>query len=333
MTGRIQQARHRVWQTLEALDRAAPGTETKTILEQHLAASHRYAGVHPFNEITGAAELADQVWSPLKQAMPVLQRRPDIFFAGYHHMTESNALWVVSMGNLLGDWVNPWLGITPTHKLTYVPYVSWYRIENDSIVETVEWFDLLSVITQAGKNPYASKQTAAHIMSPGPLTHDGLLQEPPPTELSQQTFNITEAMLTELAETMTSPDDHMTSHWHADMNWFGPTGIGACLGFRGYRRGHTGPFEAQQDFVDYYPESAATAEGNYAAFLWRPCLGMRNTGGYMGVPASNSVAEMRVVDVYRRSGDKLAENWIFIDMLHFMLMQGIDLLNDAGGTA
>jgi len=332
MSEAIRYAKRYVLQAIETLDNAVPGLATANACKQNLAASHRYYGVHPFNEITGTDALAEQVWSPLKTAMPVMQRRPDIFFAGHHHMDNDQALWVVSMGNLLGDWVNPWLGVNASQKLTFIPYVSWYRIENDCISETFEWLDLLSVLTQAGVNPYASKQTAAHIMSPGPLTHDGLVYEPQGLQISQQTFDITNSMLTELAETMTSPADHMSSHWHADMNWFGPAGIGACLGFSGYRRGHTGPFEAQQDFVDYFPESAATAEGHYSAFLWRPCLGMRNTDNYMGVPANDQVAQMRVVDVYRRAGDKLAENWIFIDMLHFMRMQGIDLLEDIGGN-
>jgi hypothetical protein len=35
---------------------------------------------------------------------------------------------------------------------------------------------------------------------------------------------------------------------------------------------------------------------------------------------------MRVIDIYRRDGDKLAENWIFIDLLHFWNMQGVDIL-------
>ena len=37
-------------------------------------------------------------------------------------------------------------------------------------------------------------------------------------------------------------------------------------------------------------------------------------------------AEMRVVDVYRRDGDKLSENWVFIDLLHWLDMQGLDVL-------
>ena len=36
--------------------------------------------------------------------------------------------------------------------------------------------------------------------------------------------------------------------------------------------------------------------------------------------------EMRVVDIYRRQGDKLAENWVFIDLLHFWKQQGLDIL-------
>ena len=47
----------------------------------------------------------------------------------------------------------------------------------------------------------------------------------------------------------------------------------------------------------------------------------------MGLPACDRTVEMRVVDVYRRDGDKLAENWIFIDIPHFLSMQGLDLLD------
>ena len=30
--------------------------------------------------------------------------------------------------------------------------------------------------------------------------------------------------------------------------------------------------------------------------------------------------------MYRREGDKLAENWIFIDLPHFLKQQGLDVL-------
>jgi hypothetical protein len=51
----------------------------------------------------------------------------------------------------------------------------------------------------------------------------------------------------------------------------------------------------------------------------------------MGLPASEKTVEMRVVDMYRRDGDKLAENWIFIDLLYFLMQQGVDVLGRAEG--
>ena len=37
---------------------------------------------------------------------------------------------------------------------------------------------------------------------------------------------------------------------------------------------------------------------------------------------------MRVVDLYRRERDKLAENWNFIDHLHFLEQLGVDLRSE-----
>ena len=35
---------------------------------------------------------------------------------------------------------------------------------------------------------------------------------------------------------------------------------------------------------------------------------------------------MRVVDIYRREGEKLSENWILIDLPYWLLQQGLDVL-------
>ena len=43
--------------------------------------------------------------------------------------------------------------------------------------------------------------------------------------------------------------------------------------------------------------------------------------------ATDKVGEMRVVGLYRREKDKFAENWIFINHLHFLKGLGIDLLD------
>ena len=57
-----------------------------------------------------------------------------------------------------------------------------------------------------------------------------------------------------------------------------------------------------------------------------------NREGDSNIKAENDSdieSEMRVVDLYRRDGDKLAENWIFIDHLHFLKKLGVDLLERA----
>ena len=46
----------------------------------------------------------------------------------------------------------------------------------------------------------------------------------------------------------------------------------------------------------------------------------------MGMPATGKPGDMRVIDMYRREGGMLAENWIFIDLLHFWNQQGVDIL-------
>ena len=324
----LQDAKNIIADYHARLDLAEAGAETADVMISILRSDHNYRGMHPFGELFGPTELADIVWSPLKEAMPMLQRRPDIFLAGHNSLPGKTGLWCAQMGHFLGDFTYDWLSIPATKKATYVPYVSLYRVVNDQIVETVEFLDIFAVLTQAGCNPFAASQSGGHIMSPGPKTHDGLLQEPQDSDSTRASFKLTNEMLSDLAKSYSSPADHMARFWHPDMNWFGPAGIGASLGLAGYRRGHTGPFETQLETVEICEEEVTVAEGDYSFAMWWPCLQMRNTGNYMGVPSSDAIAEMRVVDLYRRDGEKLAENWIFIDMLHFLKEQGVDVLGD-----
>jgi hypothetical protein len=39
---------------------------------------------------------------------------------------------------------------------------------------------------------------------------------------------------------------------------------------------------------------------------------------------------MRVVDIYRRAGDRLAENWVFIDLPYWLKQQGLDIIGRTG---
>jgi len=110
------------------------------------------------------------------------------------------------------------------------------------------------------------------------------------------------------------------------MLWFGPTGIGSTYTIPRYEDQHQGPFRATLGDIEPLGQVCRFAEGLYAGWFGFPCLSMTSHGGFLGLTAADKPVEMRLVDIYRREGDLLAENWIFIDLLHWMLQQGVDLL-------
>ena len=123
-----------------------------------------------------------------------------------------------------------------------------------------------------------------------------------------------------------TPHEELTQDWHDDMIWWGPTGIGATYTIDRYIAQHQGPFRRHLSGRTFNGHLCRMAEGTYGGFFGWPNLTMSVEGGFMGLPASGETGDMRVVDLYRRDGDKLAENWIFIDMLHFLNQQGLDVL-------
>ena len=297
-----------------------------------------WRGYHPFNTQNGWHNVAEKFYKPLKHAAAEQRwtRRPDMFFAGKNFIDDYQSTWVVEMGHMVFFFEKPWLNIPANNKITFFRYVEFHRVENGKIAESASYNDILYVMEQAGVNPLKS-QTGAMIVSPGPMTHDGLLHHATDPKEGEKTLDLIHGMILELIAlgndstngTMPSPIDHLADWWSPNMFWWGPCGIGASGGtLKGYIHGHAGPFEKQLEFISHNGHICRTAEGNFGGFFGYPSMTMRNTGNYMGVPSNDIAADMRIVDLYRRDGDKLAENWIFIDMLNFLYMQGHDVLGD-----
>ena len=292
-----------------------------------------WRGVHPFNLQTGP-EGAGIFWQPFLESFTAVQRREDIFFAGENEIDGQMSCWTGSMGHLMGLFDAPFLNIPPTRKIAMLRYAEFNRVENGQIKETAFFCDILHLMRQAGITRFAH-QTAAHLVQPGPRTHDGiLLAEHDPAEGAK-----TLAVINRMANAITaankaldthSPHDEMAENWHEDMLWWGPEGIGATYTIDRYIEQHQGPFRQLMKDRVFNGHLARIGEGNYGGFFGWPNLTLTNHNGYMGIPGNNIRADMRVVDMYRRDGDKLAENWVFIDMLHFLLMQGVDVLSDLG---
>lgn len=296
------------------------------VLARHTTPDWHWRGMHPFDQQRGADAVTEAFWRPYLTAFTATQRREDIFMAGRNEIDGFASVWVTSMGHIVGLFDQPWLGIRPTRMMTYLRYAEFHKIEDGKITETAFFFDIPHVMAQAGQNPLPP-QTAAHIITPGPRTHDGLMFAPQHSEDGQATLSLINRMIGDINATKrVSPQDELARCWHNDMAWYGPTGIGATYTINRYIEQHQRPFRTHLTDRVFNGHKCRLAEGNYGGFFGWANLTLRNKGGYMGMTGSDQPADMRVVDIYRRQGDKLAENWIFIDMLYFLHMQGLDIL-------
>ncbi len=291
----------------------------------------QFYGVHPFNELTGPEEIAKHLWRPLLESWSSVQRRQDIFIAGTSDsQTESEGdQWVTSMGHFMGLFDKPWLDIPATNRIAFLRYADFNCVRGGKIVKTGFFCDIISVMNQAGYHPLPP-QTGASFIYPGPKTHDGiLLEDANPTE-SKETLNLVNRMIKDLNELNISgndncPPEYLAKTWHEDMVWYGPEGIGASYTIPRYQVQHQYPFREGLNDKVFNGHVCRYAEGDYACFFGWPNLSNTAKGGFLGLPASGIHADMRVVDVYRREGEKLAENWVIIDLPYWLKQQGLDI--------
>lgn len=328
----LRAAKRLVLDYCEALDAAEPPVLPE-VLRKHTADDYAWRGVHPFGELEGAEAVADIFWAPARRSFGALQRRPDVFIAGRNTVAAGEEIWVCQMGHLLGLFDRPWMGIPPTRRMCLIRYAEFHRIDSDHIAETALFVDLISVMRQAGHYPLPPSTGAAHV-HPGPRTHGGLLfGEQDPVE-GEETLGLVERMIADLSEANEvgnrtgdnrMPKEVLAETWHDDMIWWGPEGIGATYTIGRYQQQHQYPFRFNLDDKRFNGHVARFAEGEYACSFGWANLTHTPTGGFLGLPRSTP-ADMRVVDVYRRDGAKLAENWVFIDLVHWLDQQGIDVL-------
>jgi hypothetical protein len=310
-----------------ALDSSTPET-IEQALSEFVSPDWHWRGMHPFHEQHGAAAVARVFWTPLRNALKPMQRRGDIFIAGANEIDRGNSIWVVEMGHLMGLFERPWLGIRHTLRIVMLRYCEFNRVEDEKIVETAMFCDIPHLMIQAGQNPFPP-QTGATLVQPGPRTHTGLCYDKQDPARGKATMAAIDAMLTNLGAKPQNKDEaaRLARVWHEDMIWWGPAGIGATYTIERYVRQHSTPFDAALSAgYRFNGHIAKVSESDFGGFFGWANLTLRNAGGYMGMPAGPGPADMRVIDMYRVEDGKIAENWIFIDILHFLAMQGLDVL-------
>ena len=303
--------------------------EIPEILSLHYSENIIWRGFHPFNEIKDLVHLYKDFWQPLKKSFTNLQRRMDIFFAGSNSLSSNRDVWVVSMGHLMGLFDTPWIGIKHTNKIAMLRYCEFNKIVKGKITEVAMFFDIPHLMIQAGLKPFPL-ETGISLVQPGPISHNGLLFQEQNLIDTKNTSELIEQMINDVKIwnnfEKISLIKELRKNWKDDMIWWGPSGIGSSFTIERYVEQHALPF--RNNFINrkFNGHICRLSEGMFGGFFGWPNLTLTPNKKFMGLKTTKKSSDMRVIDIYRREGNKLAENWVFIDFLHFWKMQGIEIL-------
>ena len=290
-------------------------------------------GFQPLRRLAGSAAVVSNFWQPLYRAIPDLIRRP-YFFIGGHYDDEKfgQGDWTVGTGDFIGTFAMDWrIGdcLIPASKTTVrFRFGEFCRVTDGKIDEIRIIIDLPDLLRQTGVS-LLPPSYGRDMWIPGPLAGDGVCLDEQDSAESQQTFDLVTAMIFGGINKYDGEDQAsqgLERFWHDDMVWHGPVGIGTALGMREFKRNAQGPIVAA--FPDRYGPGhrARVAEGRFAASTGWPSLVGTHVNPYMGWPPTGERIGWNIMDFWKRRGQKLAENWVMIDLIGAGLASGVDLL-------
>jgi predicted ester cyclase len=323
-TDRLHAAKRLVWEALACL----PGPRAPADAARLLAPDCLWVASHPVNELIGPQAVLDGWLAPLARALPDLERRTDLFFAGHWdgRVDGGAGEWVTCHGHYLGTFTQPLFGVPPTGEPVWLRFGEFYRVVDGQIAEARILVDVIDLARQAGF-ALLPPPTGQTLLVPGPRRHDGLLTGAPAD--GSACLQLVEAMIGGLGKFQPGADLKtmgMAAFWQPEMQWYGPCGIGSSRGIGGFERHH------QKPFLTAFPDRkgghhrARFGEGSYAASTGWPSIHATHAGPYLGSPASGQRITMRVMDWWREEGGLLAENWVLIDLPHLFQQFGVNLL-------
>jgi hypothetical protein len=286
------------------------------------------------NHLTGPDAVAHGWLRPLLAALPDLERRSLIALRSV-----DGSGWQAGTGYFVGQFKRDLLGIPATGRALYLRYTELVRVEAEQIAECYLIPDFLDAMAQAGVYPLRAPLGHPGLV-PAPATQDGLYPCADDPSRSESSERLVMGMLDCLRRydgaSLQSMD--LENYWHSDFMWYGPGGIGTTRGIAGFRAQHQGPFLTAFPDRDVDDHACTVSCGDYVATGGWPHMHGTHTGDdWLGLPASNRILEMRVMDIWRREGDLLKENWVAIDICHMLHQMGVDVFSqvrapDSGGN-
>lgn len=74
---------------------AASENELNSVLTNYTTHNYSWRGIHPFNKQESPEAVSEVFWKPLRRSFRYLQRRPDIFLAGFNRMDGEYCMKIV----------------------------------------------------------------------------------------------------------------------------------------------------------------------------------------------------------------------------------------------
>jgi len=301
----------------------------------------QWHGSHPWNELQGLAAIMREVWTPLLQSFPDLERRDSIVMGGRYEGRD----YVGMVGHLVGNFRRDWNGIPATGQVIYLRYGEFHQMLAGKIVQSTVLVDVLDFIRQAGFWPIAPS-LGQEGMWAGPIGNDGLLFTAQDDAESAASLKQTLAM----QATLGAYDDTLglgrqglldmpqKQFWHPKMMWYGPSGTGTTRSLEGFVDYHQLPFRTVFPNDPKRPRPPGRSkhggshyvrigDGKYSATGGWPSRHLDHVGGgWLGLGATGRAITMRVMDFYLADEGLIRENWVPIDILNVLLQLDVDVL-------
>ncbi len=284
---------------------------------------------HPFNEVGGSDAFYDAVLLPMMRSFDGLHRRDYILMSGNFEGEE----WVSSTGYYAGRFSRDWLGIEANGQLAFVREGEFHKMKDGRIVESYIFFDIPEFLMSVGQWKLAASPGYTG-MIPGPQSEDGVSLTVADGETSEATLTLVADMLGKL----NTPDEAWRPYWHEDMLWYGPAAFGSYIGIEDFA-GFQVPFEAAFEgwsggISETSPGRHFTlfGDGLYACSGGWPSVSGVHVKSYLGFEPTQKLVLMRVCDWWRRKGDLLLENWVFVDIPDLLMQFGHDLFAETRNT-
>lgn len=277
----------------------------------------------PMERARGREAIAAEFIAPLRAAFGGAGISPEIVISDQYN----DADWVAVMGRLMADQSESYFRVPPGPGRC-LRFGIFLRVRNGLIQELRVLFDLPALAAQAGYEllpPFPAGKT-----TPLPRAEEALNAAPQAAEESARTRDLIAALIGGLNQLQGGKLASMPQEdfWTPDMGWYGPWGIGACHSYEEYQEFAQGP--SVRSFPNRrgtWPKAAFVAEGATGAFTGWPSLVGDFTGApFRGIAPTGGPISQNIMDFYIRRGRRLAQNWVFIDLVRFAADCSVDLL-------